>query len=59
MVQYRDHPLVQGSKNKFLIELNACLIETNKIKNNISFLIGDFNYDLLESENTNIMKFTD
>ena len=56
---YRS-PSCQASKNKeFLLELNACLIEINKIKNNISFLMGDFNYDLLDSKNTIIMKFVD
>ena len=50
----------QASKNEeFLVELNACLIKINKIKNNISFLMGDFNYDLLDSKNTTIMKFVD
>ena len=42
---------------KILIELNACQIEINKIKTNISFLMGDFNYDLLDSRNTTVMKF--
>ena len=56
---YRS-PSCQASKNEeFLVELNACLIEINKIKNNISFLMGDFNYDLLDSKNTTIMKFVD
>ena len=56
---YRS-PSCQASKNEeFLVELNACLIEINKIKNNISFLMGDFNYDLLNSKNATIMKFVD
>ena len=48
----------QASKNEeFLVEFNACLIEISTIKNNISFLMGDFNYDLLDSKNATIMKF--
>ena len=56
---YRS-PSCQASENeKFLVKLNACLIEINKIKNIISFLMGDFNYDFLDSKNTTIIKFVD
>ena len=56
---YRS-PSCQASTNeKILVMLNACLIEINKIKNNISSLIGDFNYDLLDSKNTTVMKLVD